>query len=115
MKEDELYSLNERLRAEAVDLQSLGLNEYGWARPRIQEVFAALLASETAVIGGDVYYEYDGRLESAYANWHCEPETGEQRRNFVQRSIRLATDYLTRVDDPIGKRAVFVPVIGEVL
>jgi len=115
MKNEELNILDDALRDKAISLQSLGVDEYGWARPQVQEVFDVLLAEKKAVIGGDVYYEYDGRLESAYANWHCEPKPGEQLDDFVRRSIVYALEYLGKVDDLSGKRAVFVPVVGDVI
>ena len=115
MRDDELKILDDHLRSQAVPLLSLGLDEFGWFNPAILEVFSCVLRNNAPVIGGDVYYEFDGRLESAYANWHCEPEEGESKEAFVQRSIKYASDYLEKVSEPEGKRAVFVPVIGRIV
>ncbi len=115
MREIELHILPIELRDVAISLSALGIDEFGWLQIYDHKIFNCLLSQEQAIIGGDVYYEYNGKLESAYANWHCEPNLGESKIDFVRRSVEYAGQYLERIKHPPEKRAIFVPVLGKVI
>ncbi|MBT3279465.1 MAG: hypothetical protein HN909_08130 [Phycisphaerales bacterium] len=121
MKWDLLSILPRDLQGSAICLERLGVNGFAWTRPNALRVLDILLRDERAligrraVIGGDVYYQYDGCMEPAYVNWHCEPRVGESLREFVHRSIEDAMEDIQRVSVPKGKTAIFRFVFGEVL
>ena len=102
---------------EAILSRGLSLHESGvnnWALKK-DEVFAALEEFERIgipVLGGDVYELDHGKPISNYDNWYCDPNTGEARHSFVQRSIDRARKYINAYRNPRGRETLFVLVAG---
>ena len=77
-----------------------GCDEVAWSKADALAVLTCLVASEVAVLGGDVLRRSNDRTAHAYDNWHCERDSGEAWGTYVERSRRVAEDYLRRYPDP---------------
>ena len=65
------------------------------------------------ILGGDVYVQREGHIESAYANWHSNPKVGEDRETYLCRSWDTTETYLTGYPQIDGEEPLFVIVAGE--
>lgn len=57
----------------SINLTDLGINNVAWRYCDISLVIDYFSNSGTVVLGGDIYYEQDGRLELSYDNWFYRP------------------------------------------
>lgn len=85
----------------ADDILSIGqpLNEVGidnWALTKAQalEVLERLEEAEISILGGDIYENIDGIIQSNYDNWYCEQLPEESKSAFLSRSITKAREYI---------------------
>jgi hypothetical protein len=77
-----------------------GSDEVAWSRADALAVLACLVASDVAVLGGDVLHRSKGRTAHAYDNWYCDRDSGKLWQTYVKRSRRVAEDYMRRYPDP---------------
>jgi hypothetical protein len=75
-------------------LFDIGINN--WALTKSDSIFAIerFYSLEVPILGGDVYEIINGVLQSNYDNWYCDPLPGETRKDFVNRSINKARNYI---------------------
>jgi hypothetical protein len=94
------------LRTRGVSLQAFGLRDIALEREDAISALEFLREDSVPVVGGDVYCQRDGRIELAYANWHCDPNAGEPPGDYLSRSVVAAEHYIKRFPerpgDPIG-------------
>jgi hypothetical protein len=69
---------------------------HNWALTKIQalNVIDQFLDYNVAILGGDVYENIDGIIQSNYDSWFCDPLPGETGDDFTQRSIKVARTYI---------------------
>jgi hypothetical protein len=64
-------------------------------------------------LGGDVYVDDGGRIESAYANWYSERRDDEPIESFATRSCAESRSYIARYPNPPQGQVLFVLVVAE--
>ena len=89
------------------------LNEVGidnWALSKIQalKVLDQFLESKISVLGGDVYENINGAIQSNYDSWCCEPLSNESKTDFINRSIKKARNYIEEYKTADSKNIFFV-------
>ena len=84
------------LQNRGIPLCGLGIN--GIALTRVDALIAVdlLRLASVAILGGDVYFNCSGSIETAYANWHSEPRQGEGREDFARRSCLEAEAHISQ-------------------
>lgn len=86
----------EILATKGRDLKGIGLNEVALAKPDAIEAVRSLEGRQVAILGGDVYYENEGKIRSAHENWFCNRNPNESTADFAKRSQKIASDFLRR-------------------
>lgn len=90
-------------------LESNGIKN--WALNKQQTVYALekFSALNVAVLGGDVFKKVDGVYRPTYDSWSCDVIEGEQKREFVKRSIAKALNYISTYNSEYEAYFVLVP------
>jgi hypothetical protein len=101
------------LESRGIVLDSLGLQERALRRDDALHAVDLAKSAGVELLGGDVYVEKHGQLESAYANWYSEPRDGEAENAFVARSCAESRAYISTYPDPPDGVPVFVLVTGS--
>jgi len=84
------------LTDKGVLLDPLGLRDIALERSDALVAVSLLQNASCAILGGDVYFKRDSKIEIAYANWHSDPKVGENHEEFVQRSCLETENYIKR-------------------
>ncbi|OFX44949.1 MAG: hypothetical protein A2W95_08180 [Bacteroidetes bacterium GWA2_40_14] len=63
---------------------------------------------EVSVLGGDVYEDIDGVIQSNYDSWHCDTLSGESKSDFVRRSLIKARTYIEEYNTKRPDKVFFV-------
>jgi hypothetical protein len=82
------------LESKGISLRSLGVAETALRREDAILATSLLRRASIPILGGDVYFKKDTRIESAYANWHSDPMTNEDDDSFVTRSCLESKNYI---------------------
>lgn len=82
------------LQRKGYALSELGLREVGLEREIALEAIGLLQNASRSILGGDVYFKRNDKIESAYADWHSDPKPNENRDEFVRRSCEEARHYI---------------------
>lgn len=101
------------LSTSGLSLDSLGLRDVALLRSDALIAINALRKAGRAILGGDVYYLRNGRVESALANWYVDPKSDEYPASYLQRSWDAAENYVKAYPDNPGVEPLFSMVIGE--
>ena len=88
------HEYNELLKSRGIPLRELGIADVALGRTDVLSAIELLRNASIPVLGGDVYFKRLGRIELAYANWHSDPEQGEDRQRFVSRSCFETENYI---------------------
>lgn len=65
------------------------------------------------ILGGDVYVDTEGRIESAYANWYTERRDDESIESFAAQSCAESRCYISRYPAPPRGQPLFVLVVSD--
>jgi hypothetical protein len=101
------------LEARGVSLQSFGVRDIALRREDAALALKYLREASVPVLGGDVYFQRDSRLELAYANWHCDANAGEPPGDYLSRSVVAAEQYIRRFPDHPDVTPLFAIVAGD--
>lgn len=89
-------------------LEKIGVNNWALNKSQALNALEEFLISEISVLGGDVYENIDGIIQSNYDNWYCEPLIGENKSAFMIRSIGVAIKYIKEYKSENIERILFV-------
>ena len=103
----------EILSTKGRDLTEIGLHDVALSKQDAIEAIRSLLGHEIAVLGGDVYYEKEGRIRPRLHNWFCEKQPNEHPFEFTKRSQIVALNFVQDYDASAESNAFFVLVISE--
>lgn len=98
------------LTTRGVSLDGLGLSAIALRRDDALGAIRALRESSVPILGGDVYFEHQGNVESAYANWYVDKQDAELRKDFAERSCSKAESYVANFPKRTDKQPLFVLV-----
>jgi hypothetical protein len=98
------------LAEKGVALDKLGLREVALRREDALSAIQALKESSVPILGGDMYFDHQGGVEPAYANWYVDRQGAESRKEFAERSCLKAKDYVASFPDRTDKHSLFVLV-----
>lgn len=93
--------------------------ELAWQYPTILEVVAALAAQGFAILGGDVMYVEDGRLDYFHdgiycGNWYLDWRPGEQSwQAYVAESVSVTVRYIEEYVRRNSEAYWYVPVAAD--
>lgn len=91
-------------------LENVGVQN--WALTHDQALLALdqFKGEAITVLGGDVYQELVGVLQSNYDNWYCDRQPAETDHAFVSRSIEKARAYIANYQSAHAGECSFVLV-----
>lgn len=92
---------------EGYSLIHLGIDDYAFPKESALQVVSELRDSRIPVLGGDVFCLADEVITDTYDNWYCDPEEGETQAHFVERSYRIAKDYIENYHGDDGGKYLF--------
>jgi hypothetical protein len=101
----------ELLSKSGVSLASLGISDVGLLRSDALRAVEILRRGGVPILGGDVYLKRGERIEVAYANWHIDPEAGEDRESYSKRTWDRTEAYLAKFPNSNGATELFAIVI----
>lgn len=101
------------LLAKGVSLRALGLAEVALGRADALHAIEILRPLSVPVLGGDVYYVSEGRVEQSFANWHTERQPDESRVDYSNRSCRDSRKYIDGFPHRPDVTPVFVLVVSR--
>lgn len=67
-------------------MTEFGVREPGLRREDALRAVNSLRESAVPILGGDVYFQQDGSVQPAYANWSVDRQEAESRTDFAERS-----------------------------
>ena len=98
------------LADKGISLTTLGLEEVALRREDALAAIREFRELSVPILGGDVYFEQQGTIEPAYANWYVDQQKDESRKNFADRSCEKAERYVAEFPEKGAKLPLFVLV-----
>jgi hypothetical protein len=75
-------------------LRDLGILDVALSRADVLAAIELLHMGSIPILGGDVYWQRPSGIENAYANWHSDPQPGEDRHDFATRNCLESQQYI---------------------
>lgn len=75
-------------------LFNVGNNNWGLTKEQALEAIDLLSSANIPIYGGDVYELTGDIIKPNYDNWFCNPMPNELERDFLDRSITIAKNYI---------------------
>lgn len=100
----------ELLVQKGVPLNELGIHEVALRLDDALRAIRWLRESSVPVLGGDVYFDHQGNIEPAYANWYVDRKGEESRKDFADRSCLQAESYIAGFPKGTDRQPLFVLV-----
>jgi hypothetical protein len=100
------------LESKGIPLAMLGVRDIALRRNDALQAVECLRAAEIPILGGDVYFQRNGRIEAAYANWHADPKREEDWNAYLRRSWSSTEDYIRGFPDNKDIEPLFSLVTG---
>lgn len=101
------------LAEKGISLSNLEIGGRALVREDALNAVQILRRLSLPILGGDVYFEYSGRIEPAYCNWFVEQMEGEPLGEFTERSCEHTRQYIERFPESLGKITLFALVAQE--
>lgn len=76
-------------------LENIGVRNWAMSRNATLHALSQLKCIESAVLGGDVYFQRPEAVESSYDSWYCDKKSDETQSAFLARSIETARAYVS--------------------
>jgi hypothetical protein len=109
MKRSKAYQ--ELLAERGICLSDLGIRDIALTRIDALKAVGILQMESIPILGGDVFFRRGSNISVAYANWYCQPKSGEGPEAFSVRSWEKAANYINNFPEHGEKEAVFVIVV----
>jgi len=109
----QLDEYSELLNEKGVPLLALGLDDVALDRYAALQAVDLLRASSRSILGGDVFFEKEGKLEVAYANWHTDKDVAGASADHVNRSCDESRNYIESFPNRSGATPLFVIVVSK--
>ena len=100
------------LTSRGVSLEALGLAERAVGREDALRAVDLVKSVGGTILGGDVYLDEGGRIESAYANWYSERRDDESSESFATRSCGESRTYISKYPNAPTGHVLFVLVVA---
>ena len=91
-------------------LAELGVASYAYTYYDMLVYIDWIESKKFTILGGDVYVEGDGGLESTYDSWYYSPKNND---NDSLKSISVAKNYIKQYINSNGKHFYFEIVVSE--
>lgn len=82
--------ISEELGSIAIDLNEFGISNLAWQYPTIIEVLKEAYENGKVILGGDIYFLVDGKLETKGDNWYF----NKDGLNDSEKSFSKAVEYI---------------------
>jgi hypothetical protein len=96
-----------------VSLAALGIRDIGLLRIDALNAVEIARHAKLPILGGDVYFRRDDRIELAYANWQVKPKPPEEHDTYLLRSWDNAETYIKNFPEPSDADVLFGIVFGR--
>ena len=77
-------------------LESIGIDGFAYSKNEALRIVEEYYHSNEAILGGDVYKVKNGKIKLTYDSWYCERNSAETISEYVNRSYKIARDYISR-------------------
>ena len=101
------------LKEKGVSLSDIGLQERALTRSDALGVIPLLKEGVSPILGGDVYFRIESKIEVAYANWYSNKKVGENSEDFFVRSLAEAAKYIENFPHRADREPLFSLVLGK--
>ena len=87
------------------------------ALTRVDALLAVKLlrGASVPILGGDLYFERDGRIELDSASWCTDPKPGEGCEDYLARGWSNSEAFIKKIPEPSHGTVLFSIVIGKLL
>jgi hypothetical protein len=82
------------LQDKGISLSELGLKEIALYKHSALEAIEELRASNTPILGGDMYRLINGRMEDTYKNWYCQRSDYNTYKEYMETSWKISEDFI---------------------
>ena len=101
-----INEIPEKLKKNAINLDSLGFKEIAWKYNDAKEVLDWLKSRKRTVLGGDVYRINNNTIFITYDNWYYEGN------NYLS-SINIAQEYISKYYYSKGNKFIYSFIVDE--
>jgi len=106
-----LYRISPDLMEKAIDLLSVGYDEFIWKPKDALEVIDILINNGKCILGGDVYSFKNGKLIITGDNWYTEPTNYLATDSDIQRSRVDSINFINKYVERNGPNYYFSLVV----
>jgi hypothetical protein len=103
----------ETIKANAISLQNIGVNDVAWLRSDALELLKTLEGSAIAVLGGDVLKKVRENYKYNYDHWSSDIKPGEQWAAYAARSRKETQDYIESYPDNGNGEYIYCLIFTE--
>ena len=107
------HAVSEVFESRKRSLDSLGINDPAWELHDARLLVQALTGTPVAILGGDVYFEQDGKIDTAYDSWHSERDSSESLEQYAVKSQERALEYLNTYRVPEGREVLIGLIMSD--
>lgn len=75
-------------------LGELGIDAYAFPKQEALQLLHELRDNGIPILGGDVFYLNNNLINGSYDSWYCEQNKDEVKEDFVQRSYKIAQNFI---------------------
>lgn len=91
-------------------LDNVGVKNWALTKNQALKALDQFLVLGVSVLGGDVYEEKEGIIQSNYDNWHCDLLSGESKADFLESSFKKSKAYIETYKAKDSSKTFFVLV-----
>ena len=84
----------QKILSKGLDLKDYGINNFGLCRKKALLALDELKNHKIAILGGDVCFKVNHKIELSYDNWHIEKDESETYDEFYKRSVEISRAYI---------------------
>lgn len=75
-------------------LGELGIDAYAFPKQEALQLLHKLRDDGIPVLGGEVFYQNNNLIKGSDDSWYCEQNKDEIKEDFVQRSYKIALNFI---------------------
>ncbi len=88
-----LRNANEILKI-GLPLHDYGVNNWALTKEQALSALDKFMTAQISILGGDVFEKINDLYKPNYDNWYCDKKDGENKREYLERSIITAKNYI---------------------
>ena len=86
--------LPEDLISKGINLESLGILEFGWKKTDALKVIEFVSENGHVILGGDVYKYENNVIDSTYDSWYTDDLASNNYKYYIEESKKMSYEYI---------------------